>query len=367
MVKKTYKEFVVLGMSGGVDSSVAAFLLKEQGYKVVGLFMQNWEDDNNDSFCNIKQDLLDAASVADLIGIDFEYINFAKEYKEKVFSIFLQEYSMGRTPNPDILCNSEIKFKAFLEHAFKIGATKIATGHYARIKNENNKFQLLKAIDSNKDQSYFLYRLNQKQLANTIFPIGNLYKTQVREIAKEIGLHNASKKDSTGICFIGERPFSDFLSKYIKEKEGPILTLDGKEIGTHKGVYFYTIGQRKGLRLGGVKGFSSQENPWYVVKKDLDKNIIYVVQDHDNELLYSKILEINDISWINGFPPYKIEQKYYSSKSRYRQSESKCKIEFINNNEKALITFYEPQWAITNGQSLVVYDNDVCLGGGIIC
>ncbi|AGF47649.1 tRNA 2-thiouridine(34) synthase MnmA [Candidatus Kinetoplastidibacterium crithidiae] len=366
MAKKTYKELVVLGMSGGVDSSVAAFILKEQGYKVVGLFMQNWEDDSNDSFCNIKEDLLDAASVADLIGIDFEYINFAKEYKEKVFSIFLQEYSMGRTPNPDILCNSEIKFKAFLEHSLKIGATKIATGHYARIKNENNKFQLLKAVDSNKDQSYFLYKLNQNQLSSAIFPIGNLYKTQVREIAKKIGLHNASKKDSTGICFIGERPFADFLNKYIKEKEGPILTIDGKEIGTHKGVFFYTIGQRKGLGLGGIKGFSSQKNPWYVFKKDLDKNIIYVVQDHDNKMLYSKTLEINDISWINGFPPDKVEQNDYSSKSRYRQSEAKCKIKFIG-NEKALITFFEPQWAITKGQSLVIYDNDVCLGGGIIC
>ncbi|AGF46915.1 tRNA (5-methylaminomethyl-2-thiouridylate)-methyltransferase [Candidatus Kinetoplastibacterium desouzaii TCC079E] len=364
MIKKLSKELVVIGMSGGVDSSVAAWILKEEGYKVVGLFMQNWENDESSS-CSIKNDLLDATSVADLIGIDFEYVNFSEDYKEKVFSIFLKEYSLGRTPNPDILCNSEIKFKAFLDHSLKIGAKKIATGHYARIKKNENKYQLLKAIDLNKDQSYFLYRLNQEQLSRSLFPIGNLHKKDVRALAKKIGLPNAYKKDSTGICFIGEKSFTTFLNKYIPFKRGPILTLDGKQIGEHNGISFYTIGQRKGLGIGGVKNLSVSDNAWYVVKKDLYNNIIYVSQGRDSSLLQSKLLEAEDIHWIEGCEPQKLDNYLFSAKSRYRQQDSSCTIK--TNQNKLIVSFLENQWAITEGQSVVIYDNDVCLGGGIIC
>ena len=261
---------VIVGLSGGVDSSVTALLLKNQGYKVVGLFMKNWEDDDDDEYCSSKQDLLDAVSVADKIGIDIEVVNFSKEYKEKVFSEFINEIKSGKTPNPDILCNSEIKFNAFLNHAISMGADKIATGHYAQIKEADGLYSLLKADDSTKDQSYFLYRLNQHQLSKSLFPLGNLLKKDVREIAKKEGLHNSDKKDSTGICFIGERPFTEFLNKYIENSPGPIKDEHGKTLGEHIGLMFYTLGQRQGLGIGGSK--TSNGEPWFVVEKNIKEN-----------------------------------------------------------------------------------------------
>ncbi|AGF48356.1 tRNA (5-methylaminomethyl-2-thiouridylate)-methyltransferase [Candidatus Kinetoplastibacterium oncopeltii TCC290E] len=360
-------KLVVVGMSGGVDSSVAAWILKQNGYKVIGLFMKNWEDEES-SNCTYKDDLLDAASVADKIGIDFEYINFSKEYKDKVFSIFLKEYSLGRTPNPDILCNSEIKFRVFLDYCLNLGAQYIATGHYARIRKTGSKYQLLKAIDLKKDQSYFLYRLNQEQLSRSIFPLGDICKTKVREIAKKIGLHNFNKKDSTGICFIGEKSFSSFLERFIPVKEGVILTIDGKKIGTHKGVHFYTLGQRKGLGIGGVKDYSSYDaldtGAWYVARKDLKKNIIYAVRSKHHQLLNTSRLQAANIHWIDNSMPA-IKNNLYHAKTRYRQLDSECKLLNLNDDELEIM-FTEKQWAITPGQSVVIYDNDICMGGGII-
>lgn len=364
---KNKNKLVVVGMSGGVDSSVAAWMLKQNGYKVIGLFMKNWEDTGS-SNCTYKDDLIDAASVADKIGIDFEYINFSKEYKDKVFSIFLKEYSLGRTPNPDILCNSEIKFRVFLDYCMHLGAQYIATGHYARIRKNGSRYQLLKAIDLKKDQSYFLYRLNQEQLSHSIFPLGNINKTTVREIAKKIGLHNFNKKDSTGICFIGEKLFSSFLERFIPVKEGVILTLDGKKIGIHKGVHFYTLGQRKGLGIGGIKNYSSSSNfetgAWYVVRKDLENNIVYVVKGKDHPLLNLSRLQAANIHWIDESMPA-IKNNLYKAKTRYRQLDSECKLLNLKDNELEMI-FTEKQWAITPGQSVVIYDNDICMGGGII-
>ncbi|AFZ83668.1 tRNA (5-methylaminomethyl-2-thiouridylate)-methyltransferase [Candidatus Kinetoplastibacterium blastocrithidii TCC012E] len=361
-------KLVVVGMSGGVDSSVAAWILKQNGYKVVGLFMKNWED-HESSDCTYKNDLIDAASVADKIGIDFEYANFSREYKDKVFSIFLKEYSLGRTPNPDILCNSEIKFRVFLDYCLQLGANYIATGHYARIKKIDSKYHLLKAVDLKKDQSYFLYRLNQEQLSRSIFPLGCIQKTEVREIAREIGLHNFDKKDSTGICFIGEKFFSGFLEKFIPIKKGAILTLDGKEIGVHKGVHFYTLGQRKGLGIGGIKDYNPSSNifenaAWYVARKDLKNNILYVVRGKNHQLLNSNRLQAANIHWINELMPTK-KNNLYHAKTRYRQIDSECKLLNLNDNEIE-IEFKEKQWAITPGQSVVIYDNDICMGGGII-
>ena len=270
------QERVIIGMSGGVDSSVTAWLLKQQGYEVIGLFMKNWEDDDNAEYCSSRQDWIDAVSVADVIGIDIEAVNFAKEYKDRVFSEFLREYQAGRTPNPDVLCNAEIKFKAFLDHASSLGAKYIATGHYAGVCKKDGHFQLHKSQDLSKDQSYFLYRLNQTQLSRVIFPLTQINKTKVREIAQQLGLSNARKKDSTGICFIGERPFRDFLNRYLNYQAGPILTLDKKQVGQHVGLSFYTIGQRKGLGIGGVKNDDQEGVAWYVVDKDIAKNIVKI-------------------------------------------------------------------------------------------
>ena len=270
---------VVVGLSGGVDSAVSAYLLKQQGYEVVGIFMKNWEDDDNDEFCSSRQDFIDAASVADVLGIEIEHVNFAAEYKDRVFAEFLREYQSGRTPNPDVLCNAEIKFKAFLDHAMRLGAEKIATGHYARVRlNEaTGRHELLKGLDPLKDQSYFLHRLNQAQLSKTLFPVGELHKTEVRRIAEEIGLPNARKKDSTGICFIGERPFRDFLNRYISKEPGPIKDSRGRVLGQHVGLSFYTLGQRQGLGIGGVKEKGAQRGagdhaPWFVARKDIPSN-----------------------------------------------------------------------------------------------
>lgn len=352
---------VIVGLSGGVDSSVTALLLKNQGYKVIGLFMKNWEDDDDDEYCSSKQDLLDAVSVADKIGIDIEVVNFSKEYKEKVFSEFINEIKSGRTPNPDILCNSEIKFNAFLNHAISMGADKIATGHYAQIKESDGLYSLLKADDSTKDQSYFLYRLNQHQLSKSIFPLGTFLKKDVREIAKKEGLHNSDKKDSTGICFIGERPFTEFLNKYIENSPGPIKDEHGKIVGEHIGLVFYTLGQRQGLGIGGSK--TSNGEPWFVAEKNIQENTLIVAQGHGHPLLYKDGLAAKKTHWIHGTLPKK--HWVYGAKTRYRQPDAPCEIDTINDHSIELF-FGQKQWAITPGQSVVVYESNVCLGGAII-
>jgi tRNA-specific 2-thiouridylase len=350
---------VVIGMSGGVDSSVSAWLLKQQGYNVIGLFMKNWEDDDDSEYCSSRQDWLDAASVADLVGVDIEAVNFASEYKDRVFSVFLSEYSAGRTPNPDILCNSEIKFKAFLDHAYSLGADYIATGHYARVREVNGEFQLLKAIDHSKDQSYFLHRLNQAQLSKTLFPLGEIQKTEVRKIALELGLSNATKKDSTGICFIGERPFREFLNRYLPTAPGPILNDEGQQIGEHVGLSFYTLGQRKGLGIGGQKEGNGE--PWFVARKDLKNNTLYVVQGHDHPWLHQKVLTAEQVHYISGHTP---SDAHMACKARYRQEDSSC--DFKQTEQGFELNFEESQFAVTPGQSAVLYQGEVCLGGGII-
>lgn len=357
-------------MSGGVDSSVSAWLLKQQGYEVVGLFMKNWEDDDDSEYCSTRQDWLDAVSVADLIGVDIEAVNFADEYKDRVFAEFLREYSAGRTPNPDILCNAEIKFKAFLDHAMQLGAERIATGHYARVREvalgQESRFELLKGLDETKDQSYFLHRLNQDQLSRTLFPLGELPKTEVRRIASELGLPNAAKKDSTGICFIGERPFREFLNRYLPTKEGPIKTVEGQVVGRHMGLAFYTLGQRKGLGIGGVKGRQRDDgtaDAWYTARKDLDTNTLYVVQGHDHPWLLSDRLQAQDASWISGSTP---ASGQYAAKTRYRQHDAPCRLMHPTPEGRFELHFETQQWAVTPGQSAVLYDGDICLGGGII-
>ncbi|WP_297481621.1 tRNA 2-thiouridine(34) synthase MnmA [Ferrovum sp.] len=348
------KPRVIVGLSGGVDSSVSALLLKEQGYEVIGLFMKNWEDDPE---CTARADLVDAVAVADVLKIDIEVVNFSAEYRERVFSYFLEEYQAGRTPNPDILCNSEIKFKAFLDHALKLGADKIATGHYARVRDENGKIQLLRGLDPGKDQSYFLYRLNQSQLAHTLFPVGHLPKREVRALARKAGLATATKKDSTGICFIGERPFREFLERYLPRQPGPMETPTGKVVGHHQGLAFYTLGQRQGLGIGGPG------EPWFVAAKDLANNRLIVVQGHDHPLLHGLGLSAGQLSWISGIPP---SPGIYSAKNRYRQKDAPCHLTYARENAVADLHFEDPQWAITPGQSAVLYQGETCLGGGII-
>jgi tRNA-specific 2-thiouridylase len=355
------KQRVVVGLSGGVDSSVAAYLLKQQGFEVVGLFMKNWEDDDDDEYCSTRQDWIDAASAADVLGIDLEAVNFAAEYKDRVFAEFLREYSAGRTPNPDVLCNAEIKFKAFLDHALRLGAERIATGHYARVREVDGRFELLRGADPNKDQSYFLHRLNQSQLAKTLFPVGHLRKSEVRAIARSIGLPNAAKRDSTGICFIGERPFRAFLNRYLPMRPGPIKTPDGRVIGSHVGLAFYTIGQRKGIGVGGTKGGSGQ--PWFVARKDIATNTLWVVQGHDHPWLMSDRLQAADASWIAGEPP--AVGARLTAKTRYRQTDAACTVTRVDGDAFELV-FDEPQWAVTPGQSAVLYQGEVSLGGGVI-
>jgi len=356
---------VVVGMSGGVDSSVTALLLKQQGYEVIGLFMKNWEDDDSDEYCSSRQDLLDAVSVADTIGIPIEAVNFSGEYKERVFSYFLREYQAGRTPNPDILCNSEIKFKAFLDHAIQLGADVIATGHYAQVREVDGLFQLLKAADDSKDQSYFLHRLNQSQLSHAMFPLGKLLKSEVRAIARQHGLSNCAKKDSTGICFIGERPFREFLNRYLPTQPGEMRTPEDKIIGKHIGLSFYTIGQRQGLGIGGTKetyGEASGE-PWFVAGKDMANSRLIVVQGHDHPALLSNQLIALDSHWISGTAP--LLNHPYAAKTRYRQADAPCHLTQLADSRCA-IAFDEVQWAVTPGQSVVLYDGEVCLGGAII-
>jgi len=348
-------------MSGGVDSSVAALLLKRRGFDVVGLFMKNWEEDDDDEYCSTRQDLIDCASVAEVIGIELEAVNFSAEYKERVFGAFLAEYSAGRTPNPDVLCNAEIKFKAFLDHAVALGAKHIATGHYARVREAAGRVELLRAVDSAKDQSYFLHRLNQAQLARVMFPLGEMKKTEVRRIAEEAGLHNFAKRGSTGICFIGERPFREFLGRYLPRAPGPMRTSEGKIVGEHVGLSFYTIGQRKGMGIGGRKG--SEGAPWYVAGKDLDKNELIVVQGHDHPLLLRERLSALDLAWVSGTPPD--SKVAYGGKTRYRQADAACRIAALD-AEACSVEFDSPQWAVAPGQSMVLYRDEVCLGGGVI-
>ncbi|HUL57056.1 MAG TPA: tRNA 2-thiouridine(34) synthase MnmA [Usitatibacter sp.] len=352
---------IVVGMSGGVDSAVAALLLKRAGHDVVGLFMKNWEDDDDGEYCSTREDLVDAVSAAEKIGIDIEAVNFASEYRERVFASFLCEYKAGRTPNPDVLCNAEIKFKAFLDHAMKLGAERIATGHYARVEQRNGSFVLLKGMDPSKDQSYFLHRLTQAQLARTLFPVGQLLKSEVRRIAREAGLPNHAKRDSTGICFIGERPFREFLSRYLPRDPGPIVTDDGRHVGEHQGLMFYTIGQRQGLGIGGRRDAGG--GPWYVAGKDLPTNTLTVVQGHDHPLLLKERLAAADASWVSGHSP--AEGETLGAKTRYRQADSACSVRACAGGGFEL-DFAMPQWAVTPGQSAVLYRGDACLGGGII-
>jgi tRNA-specific 2-thiouridylase len=380
MKQQGQKKRVVVGLSGGVDSAVTAYLLKQQGHEVIGIFMKNWEDDDRSAddtgaeidpgYCTSNIDFVDAAAVADVLGIEIEHVNFATDYKDRVFAEFVREYQAGRTPNPDILCNAEIKFKAFLDHAMRLGAEKIATGHYARVRHNEStdRFELLKGLDASKDQSYFLHRLNQTQLSNTWFPVGELHKTEVRRIADEIGLPNAKKKDSTGICFIGERPFREFLNRYIAMEPGPIKNPKGQKIGEHVGLSFYTLGQRQGLGIGGLKAKGAQKGggehtPWFVARKDLQTNTLWVVQGHDHPWLLSRSLSALDASWVAGISPQ--ASATLSAKTRYRQEDATTQL----HNENAAgftLNFPDPQWAVTPGQSAVLYDGEVCLGGGVI-
>ncbi len=371
---------VVVGLSGGVDSAVSAYLLKQQGYEVVGIFMKNWEDDDDSEYCASNQDFVDAAAVADVIGIEIEHVNFAADYRDRVFAEFLREYSAGRTPNPDVLCNAEIKFKAFLDHAMRLGAEKIATGHYARVRfNEGaQRHELLKGLDPTKDQSYFLHRLTQAQLARTLFPVGELHKTEVRRIAADIGLPNARKKDSTGICFIGERPFREFLGRYLQTQPGPIKDERGRTIGEHVGLSFYTLGQRQGLGIGGVKEKgaspksprdhaaqrgSGDHLPWYVARKDMASNTLYAVQGHDHPWLLSHELVFDDTAWTAGVPP---SAGNYAAKARYRHQDAACTLAAGDVAGQFRLRFADAQWAVTPGQSAVLYQGEVCLGGGVI-
>ena len=357
------KQRVVVGLSGGVDSAVSAWLLKQQGHEVVGIFMKNWEDDDDSEHCTSRQDWLDAASVADVIGIDIEHVNFAAEYKDRVFAEFLREYSAGRTPNPDVLCNAEIKFKAFLEDAIARGAEYIATGHYVgKATDDTGRATLLRAFDANKDQSYFLYRLSQTQLAPALFPLAHLPKPEVRRIAARIGLPNAAKKDSTGLCFIGERNFRDFLERYLPRNPGDMATPDGRVVGRHQGLMYYTLGQRQGLGIGGQKDGSDE--PWFVAAKDMASNTLIVVQGHDHPLLQRSSLTAGQLSWISGAAPD--PARSYTAKTRYRQTDAPCRVTQLDADALEL-AFDSPQWAVTPGQSVVLYDGEVCLGGGIIC
>ncbi len=356
------KKKVIIGMSGGVDSSVSAFILQQQGYQVEGLFMKNWEEDDDTDYCTAAADLADAQAVADKLGMRLHKINFAAEYWDNVFEHFLNEYKAGRTPNPDILCNKEIKFKAFLEYAAEdLGADYIATGHYVRRSGDDNNAQLLRGLDANKDQSYFLYTLSHKQVGQSLFPVGDIEKPIVRQIAEDLGLATAKKKDSTGICFIGERKFKDFLARYLPAQPGEIRTVEGKVVGRHDGLMYHTLGQRKGLGIGGVKGLS--EDPFYVVEKDLINNVLVVAQGHDNSALLSSGLIATQLHWVDRQPIR--ENLRCTVKTRYRQTDIACEIQPMGDDTIRVI-FDEPQIAVTPGQSAVFYQGEVCLGGGVI-
>ncbi len=352
---------VVVGLSGGVDSSVSAYLLKEQGYAVEGVFMKNWEEDDTDEFCSAAQDRHDAESVARKLGIPFHTVNFAAEYWDNVFEHFLAEYKAGRTPNPDILCNKEIKFKAFLDFAKQLGAEMIATGHYVRRRDVEGEVQMLRGVDPNKDQSYFLYTLQQAQIKHALFPVGDIEKPRVREIAAKLELATAEKKDSTGICFIGERRFTEFLARYLPAQPGDIETPEGKKIGRHNGLMYHTLGQRKGLGIGGLKG--ADETPWFVVAKDLERNVLIATQGHDDRYLMSTDLHAGQLHWVAGHAP--AQQFDCTCKVRYRQTDVHCRV-VVGESGNCHVQFNDPQRSVTPGQSVVFYLGDICLGGGII-
>lgn len=357
MVKAPKDTRVVVGMSGGVDSSVAALLLKQQGYDVIGIFMKNWDDTDEFGVCTATEDYNDVIRVCNQIGIPYYAVNFEKQYWDKVFTYFLDEYKAGRTPNPDVMCNKEIKFKAFLEHAMNLGADYLATGHYARVEESDGEVKMLRGLDENKDQTYFLNQLQQHQLEKVMFPIGDMDKKRVREIAQEAGLATASKKDSTGICFIGERNFKEFLSQYLPAQQGTMKTLDGKTMGTHDGLMYYTIGQRHGLGIGG------SGDPWFAVGKDLKENVLYVEQGFDHESLYSDSITAVNASWVSN---QEIPQEFTcTAKFRYRQPDNKVTVKLLPNNEVEVI-FDEPIRAVTPGQAVVFYNGDECLGGATI-
>ena len=349
-------------MSGGVDSSVAAVLLLEQGFQVEGLFMKNWEEDDTDEYCTAAEDLKDATSVCSTLAIPLHTVNFSSEYWDRVFEYFLAEYRAGRTPNPDVMCNKEIKFRAFLDYALQLGATAIATGHYARIDHHHGKYRLKKGLDQNKDQSYFLYMLGQQALSKSLFPLGELQKSEVRSIAEKNRFSNARKKDSTGICFIGERNFREFLQTYLPAQPGEIRTAEGVLIGTHQGLMYYTLGQRQGLGIGGQK--QGSEEPWYVVDKNLANNKLIVAQGHHHPLLFKSELIAKDLHWVNE--TVLSEPFNCTTKTRYRQPDQACEV-IPQDNNCVKVLFDEAQRAVTPGQSVVFYDQDICLGGGIIC
>jgi tRNA-specific 2-thiouridylase len=353
---------IIVGMSGGVDSSVTALLLLEQGHQVTGLFMKNWEEDDGTEYCTAMDDLADAQQVCDRLGIELKTVNFAAEYWDDVFEVFLSEFAAGRTPNPDILCNKHVKFKAFLNYAIEdLGAEYIATGHYARVSEQNGEFFLLKGLDPNKEQSYFLYTLGQKQLSRSLFPIGHLHKPEIRALAQKAGFANHKKKDSTGICFIGERKFKEFLQRYLPTQPGEIWTSEGKLIGRHSGLMYYTFGQRQGLGIGGVK--DAPDEPWFVLDKDLDNNVLIVGQGHDHPLLLHTVLEASQLDWCNNRPLTRPIQ--CTAKTRYRQADQACYLTPLG-GDRCRVVFAQAQRAITPGQSVVFYQGDVCLGGGII-
>ncbi len=355
------RQKVIVGMSGGVDSSVSALLLTQQGYQVEGLFMKNWEEDDTEEYCSATVDLADAQQVCERLDIPLHTVNFSSEYWDNVFEYFLAEYRVGRTPNPDIMCNKEIKFKAFLEHAQVLGAECIATGHYVRSEQHSGETRLLRGLDSNKDQSYFLYALSQFQISQALFPVGELEKSEVRALAEQNGFQVFNKKDSTGICFIGERKFKDFLQRFIPAQPGSMKTTDGTELGEHSGLMYYTIGQRQGLGIGGIE--QGKQEPWYVIKKDLSTNTLVVGQGHDHPELFYRNCSVTDLHWINA---REIELPLScTAKIRYRQADQVCRITSID-KKNAIVEFEQSQRAITPGQALVFYDNEVCLGGATI-